>query len=53
MLAISAASVIRLPNGILLVMVRSFSSGFGNVATHFLYCGVITSAGTIAFTRIP
>ena len=34
-------------------MLSIASSGFGSVLTQFSYCGVHTSAGRIAFTRIP
>src|SRR5580692_5164015 len=51
--AISSGVVIRLPNGIFDTISASFFSGSGNVDSHCLYRGVFTSAGTIAFTRMP
>ena len=51
--AISSGSVIRCPRGILEVMARSSASGSANLTNHFSYCGVITSAGMMALTRMP
>ena len=50
--AISSAVVIRLPKGIFFSISLRFDSESSNLPNHFLYSGVITSAGTIAFTRI-
>ena len=51
--AISSGSVMRCPRVTLEAMLRNFSSDAGNCDTDLLYCGVMTSAGTTAFTRIP
>src|SRR5581483_10096565 len=43
----------RRANGIFETMFVNFSSGLGKLLSHWRYIGVITSAGTTAFTRMP